>query len=157
MLFSHAGLQWTDGLGLRRAYADCRSSSAQSACRSEAVEPASLMYLKAEEEEELLSFHACKIQCRKETLSVIFSLHCKTLWIGAFSQGFLFRQGWKGFICRCCFQNPSSMRILSVKTSLGIRHLSIYLETWQKDRLIWEWILNKLLILVLSSWSTSTV
>lgn len=33
--------------------------------RSQAVEPANLTYLEAEEEEELLSFHACKIQCRK--------------------------------------------------------------------------------------------
>lgn len=32
-----------------------------------------------------------------------------------------------GFIYRCCFQNESCM-ILSVNASLGIRHLSIYLE-----------------------------
>lgn len=56
----------------------------------------------------------------------------------AFSSAGVKRKG--GFIYRCCFQNEPSIVILSVNTSLGIRHLSIYLETGDKDCLTWEWI-----------------
>lgn len=42
--------------------------------RSQAVEPANLTYLEVEEEEELLSFHACKIQCRKALAADTVSL-----------------------------------------------------------------------------------
>lgn len=107
------------------------------------------MCLEVEEEEELLSFHACKIQCRKalatdtpssqqtnKTTSVE-SVHFPE----AFSLARVRRKG--GFIYRCCFQNKPSIVILSVNTSLGIRHLSIYLETGDKDCLTWEWMLDK--------------
>lgn len=70
---SQAGLQWTDGFGLKRAHSRCRDSPALSGCRSKAVEPASLTYLEAEEDEELFSFRACKIQCRKVLASDILS------------------------------------------------------------------------------------
>jgi len=43
-----------------------------------------------------------------------------------------------GFIYRCRFRDESSMMILSVNRSLAIRRLSIYLETRQKHRMIWE-------------------
>lgn len=39
------------------------AEASKGVCRSQ--EPANLTYLEVEEEEELLSFHACKIQCRK--------------------------------------------------------------------------------------------
>lgn len=70
---SHAGLQGTDGLGLKRAYSPLQRLSSPEVRRSKAVEPASLEYLEAEEEEELLSFHACKIQCGKALVSDILS------------------------------------------------------------------------------------
>lgn len=108
------------------------------------MEPANLTCLEVEEEEELLSFHACKIQCRKalatdtpssqqtnKTTSVE-SVHFPE----AFSSAGVKRKG--GFIYRCCFQNKPSIVILSVNTSLGIRHLSIYLETGNKDCLTRE-------------------
>lgn len=141
---SHSGLQGTDGLGQRRAYSRLRRLPAPGLRRSQAVEPANLTCLEVEEEEELLSFHACKIQCRKalatdtpssqqtnKTTSVE-SVHFPE----AFSLARVRRKG--GFIYRCCFQNKPSIVILSVNTSLGIRHLSIYLETGNKDCLTRE-------------------
>lgn len=69
-------------------------------------------------------------------LPVIFSLHSKQikpLWLNfciflrLSLQPGVKRKG--SFIYRSCFQNESSVMVLSVNTSLGIRHLSIYLET----------------------------
>lgn len=70
-------------------------------------------------------------------LLVIFCLHSKQikpLWLNLCVflrlslQSGVKRKG--GFIYRCCFQNESGTMILSVNSSLGIRHLSSYLETW---------------------------
>lgn len=149
---SHCGFQGTDGLEQRRAYSRLWRLPAPAAPRSQAVQPANLTYLEVEEEEELLSFHACKIQCRKalatDTVSsqrtnkttLVESVHFPE----AFSSAGVKRKG--GFIYRCCFQNEPSIVILSVNTSLGIRHLSIYLETGDKDCLTWSEFLHSFLL-----------
>lgn len=61
------------GRGRKGLPAGCGAAPALSGPQSEAVEPTSLAYLEAEEEEELLSFHACKTQRRKALAGDILS------------------------------------------------------------------------------------
>lgn len=75
----------------------------------------------------ILSLHTKQIKPLRLNLCIVLSLRKRVK-----------RKG--GFIYRCCFQNERSTVILPVNTSLGIRHLSIYLETGDKDCLTWEWI-----------------
>lgn len=75
----------------------------------------------------ILSLHTKQIKPLRLNLCIVLSLRKRVK-----------RKG--GFIYRCCFQNEPSIVILPVNTSLGIRHLSIYLETGDKDCLTWEWI-----------------
>lgn len=140
---SHSGLQGTDGLGQRRAYSRLQRLPAPGVRRSQAVEPANLTYLEAEEEKSFYPFMLAKSNVGK-LLPLILPLHSKQIkalqlnlhFPEAFSSAGVRRKG--GFIYRCCFQNEPSIVILSVNTSLGIRHLSIYLEAGDKDCLTWE-------------------
>lgn len=75
----------------------------------------------------ILSLHTKQIKPLRLNLCIVLSLRKRVK-----------RKG--GFIYRCSFQNEPSIVILPVNTSLGIRHLSIYLETGDKDCLTWEWI-----------------
>lgn len=57
-----AGDRWA---GVEKGLQPAVEASSPGCSQIQAVQPANLTYLEVEEEKELLSFHACKIQCRK--------------------------------------------------------------------------------------------